>query len=351
MQRRQVLQGPGHADAAQPAGGFPLCGAAVEALGAQELGNRGGHRFGRGDERGVRDQPAGGDVTFLGQGIAFQPQLPDCGQLASVPDLVQPGRLAPRINARRGLSGFEDGGEFLLGVFQLLVRHEQLNQFLAQLGQDFDVERGVAQPRFRQGAGGPVGGGVFLRQAEAQELFDHGGEAHPGQPGKAGGELGVEEFVRPHAEFGQAGQVLAGGVQDPFDAAQSVIDDAEVPERFGIDQPGSGAFAPDLDQEGALAVAEPRGALRVHARRAVAGGEGRGAAFESGLGFNDQRHAVAGNVEVDHFRDQAVEAFHGDVGCGVSSLGRGATGAGRADFRILRGHGLYSLPTTWRIGP
>ena len=161
---------------------------------------------------------------------------------------------------------------------------------------------------------------MFLGQAEAQELFDDGGEAHPGQPGQAGGELGVEEFVRPHAEFGQAGQVLAGGVQDPFDAAQGVVDDAEVTEGFGIDQPGAGAFAPDLDQEGALAVAEAGGALRVHARRAVAGGEGRGAAFQSGLGFNDQRHAVAGSVEVDHFGDQAVEAFHGDVGCGVSSL-------------------------------
>ncbi len=111
----------------------------------------------------------------------------------------------------------------------------------------------------------------------------------------------------------------------------------QVPERFGIDQPGPGAFAPDLDQECALAVAETGGPLGVHARGAVAGGEGGGAAFEAGLGFDDQRHAVAGGVEVDHFRDQAVEAFHGDVGCGVSGFCRSGNGAGRADFRNFEG--------------
>ncbi len=162
---------------------------------------------------------------------------------------------------------------------------------------------------------------MFLGEAKAQQLFDHGGEAHAGQPGEAGGEFGVEEFVRPHAEFGQAGQVLAGRVQDPFDAAQGVVDDAQVVEGFRIDQPGAGAFAADLDQEGALAVAEAGGAFGVNARGAVSGGEGRGAALQAGLGFNDERHAVAGGIEVDDLGDQAVEAVHRDVGCGVSGLG------------------------------
>ena len=124
----------------------------------------------------------------------------------------------------------------------------------------------------------------------------------------------------------------------------------QVAEGFGIDQPGAGAFAADLDQEGALAVTEAGGPFGVHARRAVAGGEGRGAAFQAGLGFDHQRHAVAGGIEVDYLGDQAVEAFHGDMGCGLSGLGRISNGAGRGDFRYLRGHDDFSLPTTRRWG-
>ena len=161
----------------------------------------------------------------------------------------------------------------------------EFDQLLAQLGEDLDVERGVAQPRLRQRPGGPVGGGVFLRQAEAQELFDDGGEAHPRQSGQPGGEFGVEELVRPHAEFGQAGQVLAGRVQDPFDAAQGLVDDAQVTEGFGSISQVPAAFAADLDQEGALAVAESGGAFGVHSRGAVAGGQGGGAAFQAGPAF------------------------------------------------------------------
>ncbi len=104
--------------------------------------------------------------------------------------------------------------------------------------------------------------------------------------------------------------------------SQGIVDDLQVAEGFGIDQPGAGAFAPDLDQEGALAVAEAGGAFGVHAGRTGPGGDGGGAAFQAGLGFDDQRHAVAGGIEVDDLGDQAVEAFHRDVGSGVSSRER-----------------------------
>ena len=45
---------------------------------------------------------------------------------------------------------------------------EQFDEFLTQLGEDLDVEGRVAQPGFGQRAGGPVGGGVFLRESEAR---------------------------------------------------------------------------------------------------------------------------------------------------------------------------------------
>ena len=98
-------------------------------------------------------QPAGGDVALLRQRVALEPQLADRGQLPAVPDLVQSGGLAPRVDAWRRLPGVEDGGEFLFGVVQLAVGDEEFDEFLAQFGEDLDVERGVAQPGLRQRAG------------------------------------------------------------------------------------------------------------------------------------------------------------------------------------------------------
>ena len=123
--------------------------------------------------------------------------------------------------------------------------------------------------------------------------------------------------------------------------SQGVIDDLQVAEGFGVDEPRARTFAPDLDQEGPLSVAEAGGAFRVHPGRARPGGDGGGAAFQAGWGFNDEGYSVAGGIEVDDLGDQAVEAFHRDVGCDLSSRD-----AGCGVFRILRGHDAFSLPTS-----
>ena len=47
--------------------------------------------------------------------------------------------------------------------------------------------------------------------------------------GEAGGEFGVKELVRPHAEFGQAGQILARRVKNPLHTTQGVVDDERKP--------------------------------------------------------------------------------------------------------------------------
>ena len=52
------------------------------------------------------------------------------------------------------------------------------------------------------------------------------------------------------------------------------LDRVKVLEGDRVDQPGAGALAAHLDQEGALAVAEAGGALGVHGDRAGAGGDG-----------------------------------------------------------------------------
>jgi hypothetical protein len=281
----------------------------------------------------------GATSRFLGQGVAFQPQLPHRGQLAAVPDLVEPGRLAPGVHSGCCEPGGQDRGEFLLGVFEFSVGFEQFDELLAQFRQNFDVERCVPEPGFRQGTGGPVGCRVLLGEPKTKQLLDHGREADAGKACQTGCQFSVEKFVRPHTQLRQAGQVLAGGVQDPFDAPQGIVDDPQVPERLGVDQPGSRTLPTDLDEERALPVAEARGALCVNAGRARAGGDRGSATFQPGLGFDDQRHAVAGRIEIDDNGDLAVKAFHRYVGCVVSSRS-----AGCGVIRILRGHDDPSLP-------
>ncbi|MCY1228768.1 hypothetical protein D9M72_411020 [compost metagenome] len=200
---------------------------------------------------------------------------------------MQSGGLAPGVHAGRGEAGREDGGELLLGVFQLPVALEELDEFFAQLREDFYVQGRVPQPWFRERAGGPVGGGMFLREAEPEQLLDDCCQAHPRQPREPRCELGIEQFVRPHAQFRQARKVLARCVQDPLDAFQGVVDDLQVTKGFRIDEPRSRAFAPDLHQEGPLPVAEARRAFRVHPGRTRPGGDRGGAAFQPRGSFND----------------------------------------------------------------
>ncbi len=45
----------------------------------------------------------------------------------------------------------EDACKLLFGVFKLAVSLQQLDEFLAEFCEDFDVERCVSQPGFRQG--------------------------------------------------------------------------------------------------------------------------------------------------------------------------------------------------------
>ena len=128
-------------------------------------------------------------------------------------------------------------------------------------------------------------------------------------------------------------------MQDPLDAAEGVVDDVQVAERFGVDQPGSGAFTPDLDKESPLPVAEAGSPLSVNPRGPCSCGYGRGAALQAGLRFDHQRNAVPGRGEFNDFGDGAVKAFHRDVGCGISSRD-----AGRGVIRNVRGHDAFSLP-------
>jgi MFS family permease len=168
---------------------------------------------------------------------------------------------------------------------------------VAQLDEHLHVERGVDEPGLRQRPGGPVGRRVALLQPQAQHVLDHGAEADALEAGEAPGQLGVEDAGRHQADLGEAGEVLARGVQHPLGVLQRCGQVAEVGAAERVDQRGAGAGAAQLHQVGALGVAVARGALGVDRDRPGAGGEARDDLLERCGARHDRGHAVTGRQQ------------------------------------------------------
>ena len=125
-------------------------------------------------------------------------------------------------SVRGGGGGGGAGGlELLLGPLGLAGLGQHVDQRGPQRDQQLDVERGVDQPVVGQRPGAPVVGRVALLQADAEVVLDHGAQRDPFLAEQPAGEFGVEQPRRAQAQFGQAGQVLVGRVQDPLDAARA----------------------------------------------------------------------------------------------------------------------------------
>jgi hypothetical protein len=106
---------------------------------------------------------------------------------------------------------------------------------------------------------------------DAEKLFHHRAEADAGQAEQPGGQFGVEDADGIQADLAQAGQVLAGGVQDPLLIGESVVELCEVADRRRVEEEGASAPAVDLDQVSTLGVGETGRALGIDADRADAG--------------------------------------------------------------------------------
>ncbi len=195
------------------------------------------------DDRGVREHPARRDVPLLRRAVAGQPQLAHHGQLAAPADLVQLRGAAPRVGPRGRAGGGDDRRELLQGPVQLALGVQLPFECVAQLDQHLDVQSGVAQPRLGQRTGGPVHRRVLLGQAQPEHVLGHRSEADPGEAGDPAGQLGVEQSLRSHADLGQAGQVLGGGVHHPFGVREGRAQPAEVGAGDRVDQRGPGARA------------------------------------------------------------------------------------------------------------
>ena len=113
--------------------------------------SRGGQR-GR-DDRGVGQHPAGGDVAPAGDLVAALPQRAHDGELAAAAHPVHARGPPPGVDLRRRRAGGDDRRELLLGPVALALLVELGGERVAQLDQDLDVERGVAQPRARAAGG------------------------------------------------------------------------------------------------------------------------------------------------------------------------------------------------------
>ena len=81
----------------------------------------------------------------------------------------------------------------------------------AELQQQLDVERRVAQLGRRERPHRPVGGPVPLLEDLAELAVDEGGQAHALASEQPSGQFGVEEGGRAEPDLGEAGEVDSDG--------------------------------------------------------------------------------------------------------------------------------------------
>ena len=97
---------------------------------------------------------------------------------------------------------------------------------------------------------------MALFQVEAEHLLDERAEGHPRVAEQPAGQFGVEEPPRPVADLSQAGQVLRRRVQHRLGVLQRGVDAGQLGAGDRVDEHGARSGAAQLDQVGALAVAE-----------------------------------------------------------------------------------------------
>ena len=281
---------------------MPPGGSSAEDRQRDQLGG-GGRRGAHGrDDRGIGQDPAGRDVAPPGHAVPQLPQGADPRELAARAEPVDAARAPPRVQPGAGRGREPDRLELLVGPGQLALAGQRSFELVAQLEEHFDVERGVDEPGGRQRAGRPVGRRVALLQPQAEDLLDHGAEAHPREAGQAPGELGVEDRGRHKADLGEAGEVLTGGVQHPLVALQHLAEQRQVRAGDRVDQGAARPLAAQLHEVGALAVAVARRSLGVDRDRPGTGGEAGHHLGERGGRLDNRRDAVARNEQRRHLR-------------------------------------------------
>ena len=236
---------------------------------------------GRGlDDRRVGQDPSGRDVASLGDFVSYRPQFANGGQGALVAHLVDTGGASPAIPAgrRRGLASGPKVVEFLCGPSAFVLLGQHARDRFTQLDEHLDVESRIVEPRRRQRTPRPVRRAVAFGQPDTEQALRHRRQVDPVETGQPPCQLGVVQRRWPHADLGEARQILVGRVQNPLVLGQHVGDGPQHGLRVAavahrVDQHGARAGSPDLNQVGAVGVPESRGPLGVHRERAMAAGQ------------------------------------------------------------------------------
>jgi hypothetical protein len=97
---------------------------------------------------------------------------------------------------------------------------------------------------------------MLFGEMDAQQVLDDRAEPDAWQAGDPGPEFGVEDAARVEADLSQAGEVLARGVEYPLLLANDLVELGERTDRRGVEQEHPGAATENLDEVGALGVAE-----------------------------------------------------------------------------------------------
>ena len=220
----------------------------------------------------IGDEPAGRDVELAG--VARRGPVQSSRATARLPaaaDGVEPAEPAPRLcRAPASASRSSTASNSSRGELGLALLGELRHERVAHVDEELDVERGVLQPGLGERAGRPVGGGVLLGERDAEQCPRRRRRARRAAcPSSRARELGVEDARGVEADLAQAGEVLARGVQHPLLVADGGLQRRRSRRSAGGSKRKMPApAAEDLDEVGALRVAEARRALGVDRDRA-----------------------------------------------------------------------------------
>ena len=130
------------------------------------------------NNRGIRQQQAGGNVMLPGQFVPLLPQrLGDGQSLRITAQLGDAGNAQPRnrMGFARGESFGQCMGKFLFSPLVLAGGSQITAHQVFELDQHFHVKRRIVAPVSWQRAVGPVSRRMFLGQSDAKIMFSDGG--------------------------------------------------------------------------------------------------------------------------------------------------------------------------------